>query len=192
MNSDIENFLYQFIKLPKNIISVFEEIFEYSELEPFEFFVKANEHPTDVFIIKTGLIRSYLETEDGKEITRNLFTPGNATSSASAMLKKIPSSLNYQALIKTTGYRCNFFEFKKLTLEHQELSLVYIKILQDAYLKAEKIIVDISTKNSTERYLDLKKSIPNIDNLIAQRYIASYLNVSPVQLSRIRKNLLRE
>ena len=64
-------------------------------------------------------------------------------------------------------------------------------MMESSYLKAESIILDISTNNATERYLILKEMIPNIDNLIAQRYIASYLNVSPVQLSRIKKKLLK-
>ncbi|CAM1353016.1 Crp/Fnr family transcriptional regulator [Tenacibaculum insulae] len=192
MKSDIENFLYQFIDLPKDIISLFEEIVTYTEIEPFDFFVKTNENPTDFFIIKTGLIRSYIETEDGKEITRNLFSEGHLASSLTAMVKKIPSELNYQALTKVTGYKANFFKFKELTAKHHELSMFYIKALESSYLKVEDIILDISTHSATERYLILRERIPNIDNLIAQRYIASYLNVSPVQLSRIKKSLLNK
>jgi hypothetical protein len=43
--------------------------------------------------------------------------------------------------------------------------------------------------NATERYLSLRKQIPNIDNLIPQYQIATYLSITPVQLSRIRNNL---
>ena len=164
----------------------------YTELEPFEFLIKTNEYPTDFFIIKTGLIRSYLETEDGKEITRNFFTPGHIATNLSSLIKKSSSDLNYQSLTKITGYKGDFFKFKELTLKYHELSLFYTKTMQDSYLKAEKIILDISSKTTTERYLNLQKSIPNIDNIIAQRHIASYLNVSAVQLSRIRKKLLEK
>ena len=191
MINDIQKFLSKFIDLPADLAVLFEDIITYAELEPFEFFIKENEQPTDFFIIKTGLIRSYLETEDGKEVTRHLFTPGNTAASLSSMVKKIPSDLNYQALTKVTGYKGNFIKFKKLTEKHHKLSILYIKMMESSYLKAESIILDISTNNATERYLILKEMIPNIDNLIAQRYIASYLNVSPVQLSRIKKKLLK-
>lgn len=192
MKSDIEKFLYQFIDLPKNVVNAFEEIVTYTELEPFDFFVKTNENPTDFLIIKTGLIRSYIETEDGKEITRNFFYPGHLASSLTSMVKKTPSDLHYQALTKVTGYKANFFKFKELTAKYHELSLFYVKALENSYLKVEDVILDISTHNATERYLILKEKVPNIDNLIAQRYIASYLNISPVQLSRIKKSLLNK
>ena len=191
MINDIQNFLSKFIDLPVDLAVLFEDIITYAELEPFDFFIKENEQPTDFFIIKTGLIRSYLETEDGKEVTRHLFAPGHICSSLSSIVKKNPADLNYQALTKVTGYRGNFFKFKELTAKHHLLCLLYIKMMEDAYLKSESIILDISTNNATERYAYLKKRIPDIDNLIAQRYIASYLNVSPVQLSRIKKKLLK-
>jgi hypothetical protein len=46
--------------------------------------------------------------------------------------------------------------------------------------------------NGTERYLKLKKQISGIENLIPQYHIASFLNITPVQLSRIRKDLLKK
>ena len=101
MINDIQKFLSKFIDLPADLAVLFEDIITYAELEPFEFFIKENEQPTDFFIIKTGLIRSYLETEDGKEVTRHLFTPGNTAASlsdlksvsilVSGILKTLPS-----------------------------------------------------------------------------------------------------
>jgi len=43
--------------------------------------------------------------------------------------------------------------------------------------------------NALERYLCLKKEIPNIENLIQLNQIANYLNITPVQFSRIRKKI---
>lgn len=191
MNDDIEKILSQYINLPKNIISIFKDSLTYYELEPFEYFTKTNEHTTSFFIVKTGLLRSYLETEDGKEVTKFFFTSGHFSGSLHSLIKGNPSDLNYQALTKVTGYKGSFLKLKELTLKSHDFCLFYIKTMEDSYLKVENVILDISTHSATERYLLLKERIPNIDNLIAQRYIASYLNVSPVQLSRIKKSLLK-
>ena len=48
---------------------------------------------------------------------------------------------------------------------------------------------ELLSMNATQRYLSLRKQIPNIDNLIPQYQIASYLSITPVQLSRIRAKL---
>ena len=43
--------------------------------------------------------------------------------------------------------------------------------------------------DATQRYLKLCKKIPDIESLIPQYQIASYLGITPVQLSRIRKKM---
>ena len=189
MNDDIKNFVHLFIDLPDHLISIFEGIVTFIELEPNEVFTKKDEYPNDFFIIKTGIMRSYLLNEKGGETTRAFFISGDISGSSSAMMQKIPSDVNYQALTKVTGYKGDFNKLIELTLKHKEFSLFYIKTLERAYLKAENLLLNTSTLTSTERYLALKEKIPNVDNLITQRHIASYLNISPVQLSRIKKKL---
>lgn len=49
--------------------------------------------------------------------------------------------------------------------------------------------LEIYRKTPTERYLDLITSCPRIFDIVPLREIASYLLVTPVYLSRIRKNL---
>jgi hypothetical protein len=53
----------------------------------------------------------------------------------------------------------------------------------------EDKIHELALLNATERYLKLKRAIPKIETVIPQYHIASYLNVSAVQLSRIRKEI---
>lgn len=189
VNDDILVFINQHISLSPNIIDIFGELVEYVEFSPNEFLVKSGEYATDFFIIKSGIVRSYFLSQQGKEITRAFFTPGYVTGASSAIMRGIPSELNYQTLTKVTAYKGSLVKLKELTLLHHELAMFYIKTLEDAYLKAEAIVLEIATSNAEERYIALKERIPQIDNIIAQKYIASYLNVTTVQLSRIRKKM---
>jgi hypothetical protein len=66
---------------------------------------------------------------------------------------------------------------------------MYANALESIFLLLEARIYDLSVLNATRRYLKLKKQIPSIENIIPQYHIASYLNVSAVQLSRIRKEM---
>lgn len=52
--------------------------------------------------------------------------------------------------------------------------------------------LELYRKSPTERYLDLIAQYPNILDIISLRDIASYLLVTPVYLSRIRKNLAKK
>jgi len=43
--------------------------------------------------------------------------------------------------------------------------------------------------DATELYLKIRKDLPQIEKQIAQYHIASYLNITPIQLSRVRRSL---
>lgn len=190
MNKDIEQFLDQYLFLPQNIKSILEGIMEYVEFEPKDYLVKTGEYSPYFYYLKSGIVRSYLLTDTGKEATRYLFTPGFFTGPVSAIMRGIPSELNYQALTNVTGYRGSLVKIKELALKHHEISLFYSKTIEAGYLRAEKVVLETATLNAEERYILLKQKMPSIDNLIAQKHIASYLNITNVQLSRIRKKLI--
>ena len=106
-----------------------------------------------------------------------------------SLINNQPSEHCYDCLSDCTVYELNYKGFTELSEKSHEFALFQIKLLQASFLKVIGKINDLSSMSATERYLKLKEDIPNIDNLIQQYHIAAYLNISPVQLSRIRKEL---
>lgn len=51
--------------------------------------------------------------------------------------------------------------------------------------------LELYRKTPTERYLDLTSQCPQILDIVSLKDIASYLLVTPVYLSKIRKNLAK-
>lgn len=47
-------------------------------------------------------------------------------------------------------------------------------------------------KSATERYIDFKKEFPNLEKRVNQSYISSYLGITAVSLSRIRRTIREE
>ena len=150
---------------------------------------KENEIPHLFYILLSGIVRSYIVDDKGKEHIRTLFVPVTTTGSLSSLISQTPSNAIYDCLSDCLVLECNFLEIKKLMLQHHDLSLLHSQALERSFIRTEERIYDLSVLNSTERYLKLKEEIPNIDNLIPQYHIAAYLNITSVQLSRIRKEL---
>lgn len=147
------------------------------------------EVPVNFFVLKSGIVRSYITNDNGKEFIRAFFVPVVSTGSFSALILEKPSKLTYDCLTDCEVYVGNFKAFKQLVSENIEISNMYNKVLERIFIRMEKRIFELSVLDATKRYLNLKKEIPSIDNLIPQYHIASYLNITPVQLSRIRKDL---
>jgi CRP-like cAMP-binding protein len=64
-------------------------------------------------------------------------------------------------------------------------------ILEQVWIKKERHDIRMVTNDATTNYQIFKKEYPSLENEIAQYHIASYLGITPIQLSRIRARLLK-
>lgn len=182
-------FINNFHELPPESYQKFLALTNLKKFSNKHVLTKYGDTPTDLFILKSGIVRSYYEDEKGKEYIRSLFTPFSSTGSFGALVSKKPSELTYQCLTDCELYAINYDELKKLSLIDNDIAVMYANALESIFLLFETKIYDLSILNATERYLKLKEEIPNIENIIPQYHIAAYLNISAVQLSRIRKKI---
>lgn len=145
--------------------------------------------PDKIYLIVKGVMRSYVRLESGKEVTKSLFTPMTIIASFEALLNKTPSGSTYECLTDSEIYVLDFTKFKELYKSNIEILGFYAKFLEALVCEKDKKYIEVLTMNATERYLNLRKIIPNIDNLIPQYQIAKFLSITPVQLSRVRGKL---
>ncbi|QOD60581.1 Crp/Fnr family transcriptional regulator [Polaribacter haliotis] len=175
--------------LPANSKKDLVSLISKKTLKKKDTFSRAGEIPEYIYILESGIARSYYTDEKGKEYIRNFFTPIRAVGALGALILDKPSRFSYDCLTDCTIYCINFKEFKKLTKRDPLISNLYVKVLEVVFLELESKVYNLSVLNATQRYIKLKKRIPDIENKIPLYHIASYLNITPVQLSRIRKEM---
>ncbi|MCK8481220.1 Crp/Fnr family transcriptional regulator [Psychroserpens algicola] len=171
---------------------VYDKLFAIAELKEIKAgtkLVSIGEVSRKLFLINKGVLRSYLMMENGKEITKTLFTPIEFFASFTSMLTNTPSEFTYETLTDCHIYEINYEAFVELCNTNTEVLKFYSRYLEFLFIEGESAFIAISSMNAKQRYLKLKERIPNIENLIPQYQIASYLNITPVQLSRIRSKL---
>ena len=164
-------------------ISTFKRIPEGTQL------VKQNEIPTKVYMLVSGIVRCYLCTETGKEFNKSFYLPINFVGSLTALMKRKPSFFIFETLTDCKLYEMDYYQLMNLSQTNPKLNSLYTKILEVLYEKYEKRLVELISLDAKQRYLALREQIPDVDHLIPQYHIASYLGITAVQLSRIRKNL---
>ena len=137
-------------------------------------------------------MRTTTETKKGKIFAREIYTDNQFCGPMSDMIKNRPSSYTYETLTDCEIIRSEHKEVQKLYDLHPELMRFEIKMLEYAYIKLEKTVISLGTKDAKERYLNFLDRLKGIEELIPQYQIASYLGITPIQLSRIRKGLKQE
>mgnify|MGYP003969372507 FL=1 len=176
------------IKSSKKIMEIFKEK-KYTKKDKVSFY---GEISTKFYILKSGIMRSFYKDEKGKENIRFLHNGPTVVGSFYSLILNKPSTITYDCLTDCTLLECDFKVFKRLAKNNVELSNLYNSILEKNYLDMENRIHDLTSLDATELYLKLKSESPEIEKLIPLYHIASYLNVTPVQLSRIRRDLYKK
>ena len=189
MNPNFE-FLNTYTDIDRSSFEKLKKISQYKVLKKNEAIVKEGELPTTgICMLISGIMRAYMNAETGKQHNKKIFAPRSFVGGLTAIITNTPSRLTYEALTKCEIFEIDFKAFLNLCKKDIKIANLYNKILENIFMEYEERSLELMSMDATERYLKLRERIPHIDDLIPQFQIASFLGITPVQLSRIRKNL---
>lgn len=172
----------------------FQKLLSISEVVSYksgEHLCKIGEINRKIYFILNGVTRTYMkETPESPEVNKAIACTGSLASSLKSTITLTPTNVGCQCLTDCLMVVVDEDALTKLRQEYNDFSEFMYRALELEYTKLEENIVDLLSKDATERYLILRKKIKDIDQLIPQYHIASHLGITPIQLSRIRKKLL--
>ncbi len=190
MNDPRFDFLKSKFEMSEEVFLKLESLASKKHLKKGEKVVEQGAISSKIYFLTSGLMISKRVNSSGKEYTKNIYSPISFTGSIGSILTQKPSLFSYEALTECEVYEIEYKDFMDLSKTYNEVSHLYSRILEYLFLMYEQKQIESISYNATERYELLRDRIPDIDNQIPQYQIASYLNITPVQLSRIRKELL--
>ncbi|AOT08318.1 Crp/Fnr family transcriptional regulator [Pseudoalteromonas luteoviolacea] len=139
-----------------------------------------------VYLVKTGLLKAFYLTDDGKETIKSFIQPGSIIGSLNAAHCKVPSTFSLQALAHCKLVQIPFNELLELSKESLSISQEFINILLSLSLKKERREFELLTLSASQRFNNLCNADPDLVKKLTQNDIARYLGITPVALSRIK------
>jgi CRP-like cAMP-binding protein len=100
-----------------------------------------------------------------------------------------PTALEVITFEPTELFRISKPDFDKLTVNTDYGNKICRFASEALFVHKQIQQIDLITKTATERYQELQTKQPNIIQRTPQKYIASYLGITPQSLSRIRKEM---
>jgi len=163
----------------------FMDLFQEKEITSRTTLLNEGEISNTMYFVKKGCLRLWFNNE-GKDITFQFFFEHQAVSSFESFLEKKPSLFTLECIEPSTVVILSRRSFDLLLSHYPDLKDMFYKILIRRMGDYAKLFLSRIKNNPQKRYEELLKENPEILQRVAQHYIASYLGITPISLSRIR------
>ncbi|ADY51101.1 cyclic nucleotide-binding protein [Pseudopedobacter saltans DSM 12145] len=150
--------------------------------------LKANKIEKNIYFIKKGIVRAYSYVSD-KELTFWFGTEGETILSMKSYVENERGYEDIELLEDCELYELKTEKLQKLFEEDLYIANWGRKFAEKELIKTEERLISRQVKSATIRYQELLSNSPSLIQRVQLGYIASYLGITQVSLSRIRAEI---
>jgi CRP-like cAMP-binding protein len=187
MSPELSAFLSQYVNFPEATLKHIMTKFQQKDLRKNDFLLEEGQPCNDFAFVQSGCLRMFYVSEETEVSVWFAFEHSSAIE-ISSFISDRPSAYSIQAIEDSVVYFLPKLELNKLYETHPEMQTMMRKFWEDAIFQLLKRFTALQKDSAEKRYTDL---INNTDYLqkIPQKYLASFIGVTPTSLSRIRRNI---
>lgn len=187
----LTNFLSSHSALHPNLVEQLLALFHFQKIDKGTQLVRSGSLWQQAFFITDGLIRLYYTTEQGKEFNKGFYREQDFLWPKAPSARTEPSLFTIECLTPCSFWQVSFSSFQtKLAKEGvwENFALPYLEHFADEKFirEYEFLIHDAQTK-----YACLRSSLGPMIDRIPDYHLASYLGITNVALSRVKKHANR-
>lgn len=172
-------------------LDVLESILVPMKFQKGDFILKEGDICTNIYWVSKGLVRQFY-FKNGKELTEYMATENTIFMSIESLFKEEPSYQQIQAIEPTIIFALPKDRLEKEAVRNVNIQMLYRKILEESLILSQVHADMLRFESAQERYAKLVKRSPQLILRAPLVYIASYLQMTPETLSRVRTSALLE
>lgn len=186
---ELEEYIRKISWVSDDIFEELYRLFRPFKLKKYDFFIKEGAYANQIGFLNKGVVRAFFLNDAGKEYNKQFFVGASIIGAYTSLLTKQPNQIAQQALTDCELLVADYQQVEALYKKHHELERFGRKIAEYYFLEKEQKEIEMALLDAEKRYRIFRKTFPQIELIIPQYHIASYLSISPTQLSRIRKKM---
>jgi CRP-like cAMP-binding protein len=179
---------------PKAEYEEFVKDFKRMEVPAKTVLLQENEVSQNAYYIEKGIARAWYNN-DGKDVTFQFFMENTMFSSLESFRKGLPSMVALETIEP-----CIVWKIDKATVDKilekvyadPKLRNIFMDTVFERTFDYMKHFFSFIKDSPQQRYITLTKEKPEIVKRVPQHYIASYLGITTVHLSRIKSKILKD
>ena len=181
-----EKYLASFTALPPASMRALLDLFAPVALQKGDHLAIEGEFAKSLAFVETGVLRAYYRSPKGEEFNKLFFTNPSIVGAYSSLITGQQNMINIQCLTDCQVVQTHFKRILALYEDYPLIERLNRVIAEDFFVKKERREMSLVMNDASERYALFQQEYPEVESQVAQYHIASYLGITPTQLSRIR------
>ena len=154
-----------------------------------EMILKEGEVCKNIYYVEKGLVRQFY-FKNGKEVTEHMAVEGNIIMCIESLFREEPTRLQVEALEPTIIYALPKAKLEEVAFHNVNIQILYRKILEESLILSQVHADLVRFESAQDRYRKMCKLQQQVTLRAPLVYIASYLQMTPETLSRVRSSTL--
>ena len=170
-------------------LDILESVLVHRKYAKGETILAEGEVCSEIIYIDKGLAREFY-IKNNKEVTEYLAVEGSIMMSIESLFKEQPSHIQIEALEPCVIYALPKKRLEEVALHNVNIQILYRKILEESLILSQVHADLVRFETAENRYRRMCKLSPQLALRAPLVYIASYLQMTPETLSRVRSTTL--
>jgi CRP-like cAMP-binding protein len=149
---------------------------------------KNGDKPTYAYSIRSGIVKNYYTTFEGKEFIKIFLSDGQMVSPYIEAIIGTPSRTTAEAITDVDSVAIRLDNMVSVLESTPALTKLHLRMVQMFYRLKEQREYELLTLDAKQRYDNFLDQYSYLVDRIPNMYIASYLGITPASLSRLRSS----
>lgn len=187
MNEQLKKLVNFYARVDDQQWNAVKNLIRTQTLKKGEHFLSVGDQSDRFAIVEEGLFRIYYVDNEGKEAIKTFRGAGGVIGAYAEFLKNIPCRLNVEALSDSSISVIMAKDMVDAFKSAGPWERVGRKVAEQLYLEKEEREYQFLCMSAAERYQAFLRDYASYEARIPDYMVASYLGITPVYLSKLKK-----
>lgn len=150
---------------------------------------RSGEHSQHFIFVDMGCLMTFFTDSDGVERVLQFAMASWWTGDLDSFSKHTKSCYTVRAIVDSEVFLISLTAFETLLEKVPKLEKYFRILFQNSLVAHGRRITEMNSYSAEERYESFRQRYPALEQFVPQKYIASYLGVTPEFLSKVRRRL---
>jgi len=187
--TDLKTFFNSLIPVSTQSWDRFAALFTPKFLKKGDYFITDGQTAKEIGFLESGIVRAFYRNNEAIEYNKHFFVNPCFIGGYASLITKTPNQINQQALTDCNIQTARYGDIQTLYETCPDIERASRILAELFFVQKEQREIEIVLLDADQRYQIFQKDFPQLQQQIPQYHIASYLGITPTQLSRIRRKI---